>query len=182
MYDGNKPLRRAAGDVLFTEYGVSGSAIFAVSPLVVGAREPYISVGFLPGKSVPEVRRLIELRAAAPHVDKSELLSALVSKRLGQAILKRAAGKDPAAELKDFRLKVTGTLGFDSAQVTRGGIETNGVDPVTMESRIKGGLFIAGEALDIDGDCGGYNLAFAFGGGIAAARAIKQKYDNKEKE
>lgn len=182
VYDGNKPLRRAAGDVLFTEYGVSGSAIFTVSPLVVGAREPCISVGFLPGKSVPEVRRLIELRAAAPHVDKSELLSALVNKRLGQAILKRAAGKDPAAELKDFRLKVTGALGFDSAQVTRGGIETNGVDPVTMESRIKGGLFIAGEALDIDGDCGGYNLAFAFGGGIAAARAIKQKYDNKEKE
>ena len=67
-----------------------------------------------------------------------------------------------------FTLRVTGIRGFDTAQVTAGGIDTDGFDPANLASRIAPGLHAAGEVLDVDGDCGGFNLMFAFGSGILA--------------
>lgn len=174
--DGNVRLLSKEGDVLFTEFGVSGSAIFAISPLIAGAKDPAVSIEFMPEIDKQTASRLIAEREKLPFIESSEILTGLVNKRLGQAILKRAEGGNPVTTLKDFRLKVTGTLGFDNAQVTRGGICTDKIDAVTFESRLQSGLFIVGEVLDIDGDCGGYNLAFAFSGGRAAANAVKQKY------
>ena len=86
--------------------------------------------------------------------------------------------KDIARAIKDFRLSVVGTLGFDYAQVTKGGISTEKINPLTMESNLQKNLYIVGEALDVDGDCGGYNITFAFVSGILSARGIKAK--NKE--
>ena len=76
--------------------------------------------------------------------------------------------------LKEFTLKVTGNLGFNYAQVTKGGIKTENINPKTMESKLVKGLYIVGEALDVDGDCGGYNLTFAFVSGIISAKNIKR--------
>ena len=70
-----------------------------------------------------------------------------------------------------LRLPLTGTRGFEQAQVTAGGVETEAFDPATMESRLQKGLFAAGEVLNVDGDCGGFNLMFAFASGILAGRA-----------
>ena len=75
-----------------------------------------------------------------------------------------------AEKAKAFRLHVTGTDGFDTAQVTAGGILTEDFSPETMESRLVPGLFACGEVLDIDGDCGGYNLQWAWASGIRAGR------------
>ena len=80
-----------------------------------------------------------------------------------------------ASVLRDFRLKPTGIKGFDSAQVTAGGIAPEDFSPVTMESRLVHGLHAAGEILDVDGDCGGHNLMFAFGSGILAGLNGRKK-------
>ena len=76
-----------------------------------------------------------------------------------------------ADTVAEVRLPVTGTRGFDQAQVTAGGVLTDGFDPRTMESRLRPGLYAAGEVLDVDGDCGGFNLMFAFASGLLAGRA-----------
>ena len=73
-----------------------------------------------------------------------------------------------AGTLCDFRLPVLGVKGFDSAQVTAGGIDTADFDPLTLASTLAPGLHASGEVLDVDGDCGGFNLMFAFGSGILA--------------
>ena len=74
--------------------------------------------------------------------------------------------------IKGFAFPVLGTQGFGGAQVTAGGIATDEVDPNTMESRLIKGLYILGEALDIDGDCGGFNLQWAWSSAYAAACAV----------
>ena len=70
----------------------------------------------------------------------------------------------------DFTLPVTGTEGFDNAQVTAGGLRTSDFDPRTLQSRLVPGLFACGELLDVDGDCGGYNLQWAWASGRLAGR------------
>ena len=84
---------------------------------------------------------------------------------LSEAELRQAAG-----QCTDFRLPVRGVDGFDAAQVTAGGLLTEGFDPETMKSRIHPGLFACGEVLDIDGPCGGYNLQWAWASGRLAGR------------
>ena len=71
-----------------------------------------------------------------------------------------------------YRIQITGTRGFDYAQVTAGGALCSEFDPCTMESKIVPGLFAAGEVLNVDGDCGGYNLMFAFASGMNAGEKI----------
>lgn len=76
-----------------------------------------------------------------------------------------------ADTLCGLTLPITGTRGFEQAQVTAGGLETAAFDPTTMESRLCPGLYAAGEILDVDGDCGGFNLMFAFASGLIAGSA-----------
>ena len=95
---------------------------------------------------------------------------------MGSAILKIANSDSPSKitdVLKNFRLKVTGNLGYNYSQVTKGGIFTEHVNPETFESNLKKGVYLVGELLNVDGDCGGYNLNFAFVSGIIASRNIK---------
>lgn len=79
-----------------------------------------------------------------------------------------------AGAIKDFRLTVLGPGDVQNAQVTRGGAAAEGFDPLTLESRLVPGLYCVGEALDIDGRCGGYNLHWAFASGLAAGRSAAQ--------
>ena len=82
--------------------------------------------------------------------------------------------KSVVERIKNYPLVITGTLGFDYAQTTKGGIDTYGVNPFTMRSKFVRNLYITGEILDVDGDCGGYNLTFAFLSGVIAARSVKK--------
>ena len=81
--------------------------------------------------------------------------------------------------LAAFPAPITGVRGLEYAQVTRGGMDGNEFDPATLQSRVVTGLYAAGEMLDVDGDCGGYNLLFAFASGLIAgeqaARSIPAK-------
>lgn len=109
-----------------------------------------------------------------------------MNKRLGQVIIKVAdyklntpvssldknAPQRLAGIIKDFSFAVTGNTGFVNSQVTSGGLDTEQFDPKTMMSREYKGLYAIGEILDIDGDCGGFNLQWAWSSALCAAEAI----------
>ena len=106
----------------------------------------------------------------------SELLGGTLHNSLGREIIKRCKTKDAegvANMVKSFPVTVEGSLGFDYAQVTKGGIPSSEINQ-NLESKIVNGLYFAGEILDVDGDCGGYNLHFAFASGMYAAECIHQ--------
>ncbi|MDE6666772.1 MAG: aminoacetone oxidase family FAD-binding enzyme [Clostridia bacterium] len=173
---GNKLLNTARGDVIFTDYGVSGNAVFSISSLVADKQGVTLSLEFLPDFSNEEIENSINLRKKAGY-EKSELLSGTLHNQIGRAIIKRAGTDNSsviAKTLKNFTLPVVGTLGFDYAQVTKGGINMNEVTD-ELESRLVKNLFFAGEILDVDGDCGGYNLQWAFTSGKTVANAILKR-------
>ncbi len=180
-YDGQKPLKTATGEVLFTDFGLSGNAIFQISGHFSKCKNPIVKIEFLPELNMEQTEKIIADRIInAPDVPFDELLSGILVKRVGQTVLKTAKTRTPkciAAAIKNFTLKVTGTLGFNYAQVTKGGIETKNVNPKTYESTLANGIYLTGEVLDIDGDCGGYNLTFAFTSGITSAKAIKNSFN-----
>ena len=97
----------------------------------------------------------------------------MVNNQIGRAIFKRANGdlQKAAAIVKDFSLQVNGSLGFDYAQVTKGGIALNEITD-ELESRLVDGLYFAGEALDVDGPCGGFNLQWAYSSARTVAAAM----------
>lgn len=167
------------GDLLFTDYGVSGSTIFHLSAYYKGEKNAQLKIEFLPDVSAKKIEEMLYKRKSLQYFNNETMLCGLLNKRVGQAINKYASAKGErnlALAVKDFRLNVTGALGFDYAQVTKGGIETKDVFENSFESKLQKGLYIVGEALDVDGDCGGFNLAFAFTSGIISAKNIKDYY------
>ena len=171
------------GEVLFTEYGVSGPAIFDISRAVSTGDEGLVcALDFFPDWELREVLDWLRLRREAMGAhEASTLLVGSCHTRLGQMLCK-AAGftSQRAADLTDsdleriarqvkrFALPITGTCGFDQAQVTAGGLRTEEFDPETLESRVVPGLYACGEVLDVDGDCGGFNLQWAWSSGHLA--------------
>ena len=180
-------LDTAEGEVLFTETGVSGPAAFDLSRSVSAAGdEPMeLQLDLLRGYPLAAVLgHLQSRREAAPDIPAAELFTGALHNRLGRMVVRYAALEPakPLASLADaelsraaasakcFVLPVRGTEGFANAQVTAGGIKTAEFDPKTLESRLVPGLFACGEVLDIDGDCGGYNLQWAWASGCLAGR------------
>ena len=104
----------------------------------------------------------------------ADLFTGIFHRRLGEAIARRAKSDDPAELahiIKNYRLSILGPGDTQHAQVTRGGADTAEFDSETLESRRVPGLYAVGEALDIDGACGGYNLHWAFASGLRAGRS-----------
>jgi len=177
-FDGDKPLKTATGDLLFTDFGMSGSAVFQVSGHLACAKNPVVKIEFLPELDEATLEKILERRKDTLKIpSREDLLLGILHKKLGQVIVKNQTDLSPktlAKTLKNFYLKVKGTLGFDNAQVTKGGIDTKDLSPTTFESKLVKGLYITGEVLNVDGDCGGYNLDFAFTSGYLSANAIKK--------
>ncbi len=177
----------SAGEILFTDNGVSGPAAFDLSRAVstAGKAEMTLVLDFLRGYDSGEVYNLLGERIkAAPELAAGELLTGTVHNRLGRMIVKYA-GIDAAKKLcelddaerhrltavvKNFTLTVRGTEGFSLAQVTVGGVDTSEFNADTLCSRMVPHLFACGEVLDVDGDCGGYNLQWAWASGRLAGR------------
>ena len=188
MIDGQAVLREA-GELLLTDYGVSGVCVFQLSreaaPALAQGRSVRLAVNFLP--EIPSLLPWLDarIRQLAP-ASLLALTTGVLPRLLAQTVIREARlSPDMPAEalsesekqalcgaLSAFPLVVTGTQGFANAQVTRGGVSLADVDPSTMASRLFDGLHIIGELLDVDGPCGGYNLHFAFAGALAAAKAI----------
>ena len=176
------------GEVLFTEYGVSGPAIFDISRVVATGGEGLVcALDFFPDWELEEVLDWLRMRRQTMQAhEASTLLVGSCHTRLGQMLCK-AAGftSQPAASLTDsdleriarqakhFALPITGTCGFDQAQVTAGGLQTGEFDPQTMQSLLVPGLYACGEVLDVDGDCGGFNLQWAWSSGHLAGLLLQ---------
>ena len=174
--DNGTVLKECVGDLLFTEYGVSGNSIFSLSSYLTNCKNPSVKIEFLPQFTEKQLETLLTERQALDYIDKQDMLVGIVNKKIGQAILKTCkdtAPKTIARALKNFTLTVTGNLGFNNAQVTKGGIVTDQINPRSMQSKLVKNLYVIGEALNVDGDCGGYNLTFAFVSAIACAKNIK---------
>ena len=156
------------GEVLFREYGVSGIVILNMSRYA--RKGDVLSLDLLPDREEEKLSRTLEERTAALG---EELLTGIFHRRLGEALRRRAPGG--AAELahiiKNYTLAVEGAADTANAQVTRGGAAVEAFDSETLECRDWDGLFMVGEALDVDGRCGGYNLHWAFASGLRAGRS-----------
>ena len=166
------------GDLLFTDYGVSGDAIFRLSAFVADKIEgAYLTVDFLPDFSEERIFATLQEKIKnLPNLPCGELLCGIVNNQLARAVMKRADGdiRRAAREVKNFTLKITGTLGFDYAQVTKGGVCVDEVDDELQSKKVEG-LYFAGEILDIDGQCGGFNLQWAYSSACTVAAAIDRK-------
>ena len=141
---------------------------------------------------MPEALSLPERAKALPKRRMEDFLNGIVPKRLGQALVKaagidmaRPAGALTRAELErlhnlltGWTIPVTGTQGFDQAQVTAGGASLKDFDARAMRSLRCPGLFAAGEVLDVDGDCGGFNLQWAWSSALLAADAMDGALSN----
>ena len=168
------------GDIIFTDYGVSGDAVFRLSAFIADEIEKggcQLYLDLLPQYTEVEVYSLLcEKKAAFPDMPVGELLFGIVNNQVGRAVLRRAANdlKAAAKLVKAFSLTVTGSLGFDYAQVTKGGIPLSEVNG-KLESRLQKGLYFAGEILDVDGQCGGFNLQWAYASAQAVAKSLSEK-------
>ena len=184
IYHEDTLYNQSVGELQFTDYGLSGPVIFEISRDVCAQAGNWTAkLDFLPDFSAEVLTRELYRRKDA-DVALDELLTGIVHNRLGR-VLTKAAGVSGASAgmltepeiaavvsvVKELEVTLTEPMGMDSAQVTAGGVLTRDFDPATMESRIVPGLFACGEVLDIDGDCGGYNLQWAWSSGYLAGQA-----------
>ena len=166
-----KPMVSESGELQMTKYGVSGIPIFQISRYAVRALEAgartELEIDFLPEFENKTLASFLNMRKEqCPYKSDKELLCGLFPDRLIPILLK--AGYPES--LKHLRLVVQSAHSMESAQVCCGGVDVEQVDPRTMESLICPGLYFAGEILDIDGACGGYNLQFAWSTGALAGQ------------
>lgn len=183
IYNDDKLYAESTGELQFTDYGLSGPVIFEVSRDVCQGAGRWVAVLDL----LPHCDDLAEelYRRSGTELPMEELLTGILHNRLGR-VLTKAAGvknKQTASELNDAEIKaivrtvksfeviLTEPMGMESAQVTAGGVLTNDFDPNTMESKLVHGMYACGEVLDIDGDCGGYNLQWAWSSGYLAGKS-----------
>jgi len=188
-----RPLARGA--LLFTHFGLSGPAPMNLGGdiaqrLASGAATVELRIDFLPATKRAALEQQLAARVAAGdarHV--ATALAELVPRRLAEALLVNASiapqmplkqlGAAARARLQDAlfatRVAIAATRGFDFAEVTRGGVALDEVDPATMQSRRVPGLFLCGELLDLDGPIGGYNFTAAFATGALAGRSAAEK-------
>ncbi len=167
LYRGKREVAFARGDLLFAEGGLSGDAVFRISSY---AKEgDVLKLDFLPDVSRERAAQAIGAKAGA------ECLLCVVNNGLGRALFKRAQGNktELLTLLKEFPVTLTGTFGFRNAQVTKGGIPLSETDEFLQSVKHKG-LYFAGEILNVDGACGGYNLQWAFTSAYTVAEGIKR--------
>lgn len=190
LWIGGQKIREETGEVQFTEYGLSGICIFQFSRHINLALQRHpdipveVSLDLMP--EYPEewlTKKIAGHAKQYPESELSQLLSGLIHKRLGEEIVRQVFAKphtmqasqcrfpqaqELAALIKHFSFPIVGSAPWDSAQVTAGGVPGKQVYPQTMESKCCPGLYLAGEILNMDGDCGGFNLHWAWASGMLA--------------
>ena len=158
------------GEVLFCDYGLSGPPVLQLSRYAKSGDTLYLDL--MPEYSENDIEKMILDRAELQR-EPSEFFTGMLNKRVGQTLIK-LCGQDPkklAQTIKNLPFKVTGNTGFVNAQTTHGGFDTKMINDDTS-SKIYKGVYIIGEAVNVDGDCGGYNLQWAFASANAAAKAV----------
>lgn len=194
LWIGDAPVRKEAGELQITDYGISGIPVFQFSRIVsYGLLSPKkrisVEIDCVPGLDGEglfcflhnKLKQSKDLRA-------EEMMQGFLNKKLNLLFLKQAgiSPSAPCSQIKESSVKeivrlakhwsvpVCGTKDFSQCQVCAGGVCTEELTP-QCESRLHGGLYFAGEMIDIDGICGGYNLQWAFSSGAAAGMASVRK-------
>ncbi len=177
LVDGKKAAEET-GELQLTDYGVSGIPVFQVSRYGIRAlkqgKNVTLNLNFLPEFSREQLNTFLKMRKEnCPYKGKKEFLTGLFPDKLAKVLL---AAKNLEEAIFSYSLRVTGYQSFEQAQVCSGGVDTRSVDKRTLESRKNPGLYFAGELLDVDGKCGGYNLQWAWSSGyVAGINAARQQ-------
>lgn len=193
LYEGKKRIAFQQGEIQFTEFGLSGIAAMQLSRLVSREKERQMEalLDLLPAFSSGEAADYLAARVRQnPALAAEHLLTGILPKRVGQVLLKQA-GVEPLSRpigslhgaeiaavadlLQAWRFPVTGTRGFSAAQVTMGGAQRSAFDPESMEALSAPGFYAAGEVLDVDAGCGGFNLQWAWSSGRLAGLSAAEK-------
>ncbi|MGV8984559.1 NAD(P)/FAD-dependent oxidoreductase [Clostridium sp.] len=185
----NKSVQKEFGEILFTDYGISGPPVLQLSRTASYAlsknNKVSLHIDLLPTISIEDLKIFLENHwSIFGNRSLNDSLIGIINKKIIPIILKQLKIEDihkPCCDLtpeeknsiyfllKQWQFKVSGTNSFSNAQVTAGGINTKEINPQTLESNIVPNLYFAGEILDVDGDCGGFNLQWAWSSGAVAA-------------
>lgn len=190
LVENGQEIKQEFGEVQFTDYGLSGICIFNLSGHIAqGLKKNYqeeIKINFVPWCPENFESWLDKQAKLLPTYTLAEILEGFLHYKIINLILKLAkidkdilginVDKKPIAKLiAEFPVHITGTKEIEGAQVCQGGVPLKEVDPNTLESKIIPGLYFAGEILDVDGDCGGYNLGFAWMSALVAGESKNVK-------
>ena len=177
-----KPIKYQEGEIQFTEYGLSGIPVMQLSgdiaQMTKKGEKPHINICFTPDLGLKDVNEYIYKQIDSGK-EGPELLYGIVNEKIAEVIYTISEGDTNKMALNIMSLPFTaiGTNSFKDAQVTRGGVPAKELKKHSLESKKYPGLFITGELLDVDGFCGGYNLHYAWGSGIKAAKEIANAQD-----
>ena len=186
-----KTIYKDFGEMLFTHFGVSGPMVLSASRHLLGRFNENITM-YIDMKPALDMKALDNrlLRDFEKYINKDlrNALNDILPQKMIPVII-RLSGIDETKKIHDITkeerkrmeelikglpVHITGTAGFDMAVVTSGGVNTDEIDPSTMESRKIKGLFFAGEVLDVDAYTGGFNLQIAFSTGYTAAEGLEE--------
>ena len=182
-----KRTERVKGSMVIAHFGYSGPAALDLSRHWLRAHgERRVTVNFAVGETLESLRAAwVDATKTAPERTVRRHLARWVPERLGERLAEEA-GVDPSAQVAQVKrerrealmssvvardIKVTGTLGYEKAEVTAGGVRVEEVDPATLESRVSPGLFLCGEILDVEGRLGGFNFQWAWSSGTVAGKS-----------
>lgn len=186
-----KPEYKNFGEVQFTDYGLSGIPIMQLSRFVSMSPSDNIQIylDLTPDFSKEKLHEYLISRREKDTGLCENMLSGIINKQLCITVMKecniavnRRVNTLNDGEinnllniLKCWKINVKNSRSFEYAQATAGGVKCCEFNPETMESRLVGGVYCCGEALDVDGDCGGYNLQWAWSSGRTAGRSIAER-------
>ncbi len=184
-------LTEEKGELLLTNYGLSGIPIFQLSRFASKAlnekKKVTVQIDYFPSLNWKDAYELIEDRMKRnPTNTIEEIFIGLLNHKLSYVCIKEA-GIEPVSlckaidknqtkalvnQIKEWRVPITEPNSFEQAQVSAGGVSTLEINPETMESKLVKGLYLTGELVDVDGTCGGYNLQWAWSSGAVAGRNL----------
>jgi predicted Rossmann fold flavoprotein len=170
----------AGGELLFTKYGLSGTCILDISESISIAlnrqhkTQVYVSIDMVPFMDKERLNDELEKRQKAGS-EAGEMLTGILPVKLSDAFKdlfgKSGGVKKAVNTLKDWRFEVSGTRGWNEAEFTSGGVNVKEINPITLESKLKPSVYLAGEILDVNGKRGGYNLGWAWASGLVAGES-----------
>jgi len=194
LFEQEQLIRTEFGEVLWTEYGLSGPVILQLSTMIGDRIEKKgalrVSLDLMPNMTEQELltylihrfkqlghrtveeslNGLIHFRMILPLLKCSNIVHTILAKDVTEQDLKRFV-----STIKSFNQNITDLYLWNQAQVTKGGVDCREIHETTLESKLQKNLYFAGEVVDMDGDCGGYNLQWAMSSGYVAANSILEK-------
>jgi predicted Rossmann fold flavoprotein len=183
-------LKEDIGEIQLTANGISGICVFNISGLasknISFRKNVEVKINFLPHLENNFYAWITERANKMPEKTIEEVLESIFNYKLMFVLLKQASvPKDKkwnelsenskrslCDKIENFRLSIIDTESFDKSQVCTGGVSLSEINPITLESSIVSNLYFVGEVLDVDGKCGGFNLAFAWISGYIAGRGV----------